>query len=201
MGTYTALTAIHPYFLYNTILAKTIKQYEYLDYAVNEALFLSEKEEKTIINVLQSIQHDYHSNIDKFNQCIIIAQLELLLSYSDRYYHRQFLTRKISIHKILGKLEEVLKAYFESNSLSKNGIPTVNNIADTLNISRNYLSGLLKVLTGQTTQQHIHNKLIDKAKEKLSVTSLSVSEIAYEFGFEHSQSFSKLFKSKTNLSP
>ena len=192
---------IHPDFLWNTSLAKTIKLYEYFDYAVNEALFLSEKEEKTIINVLQNIQQDYHSNIDKFSQGIIIAQLELLLSYSDRYYHRQFLTRKISSHQILERLEVLLKEYFDSNSLTKKGIPSVQYIADTLHISPNYLSGLLKVLTGQTTQQHIHNRLIDKAKEKLSVTNLSVSEIAYELGFEHSQSFSKLFKTKTNLTP
>ncbi len=190
---------IHPDFLWNTSLAKTIKQYEYFDYAVNEALFLSEKEEKTIISVLHNIHQDYHSNIDKFSQDIIIAQLELLLSYSDRYYHRQFLTRKISSHKILDRLEDVLREYF--NRELHNGLPTVQYIAEALNVSPNYLGSLLKVLTGQTTQQHIHNKLIDKAKEKLSTTDLSVSEIAYELGFEHSQSFSKLFKSKTNLSP
>jgi len=183
----------------NTSLAKTIKQYEYFDYAVNEALFLSEKEEKTIISVLQNIRQDYHSNIDQFTQHIIIAQLELLLSYADRFYHRQFLTRKISSHQILERLETVLKEYFDSDAYK--GLPTVQYIAETLNVSPNYLSSLLKVLTGQTTQQHIHNKLIDKAKERLSTTGLSVSEIAYELGFEHSQSFSKLFKAKTNLSP
>jgi len=190
---------LHPDFLLNTSLAKTIKQYEYFDYAVNEALFLSEKEEKTIISVLQNIRQDYHSNIDQFTQHIIIAQLELLLSYADRFYHRQFLTRKISSHQILERLETVLKEYFDSDAYK--GLPTVQYIAETLNVSPNYLSSLLKVLTGQTTQQHIHNKLIDKAKERLSTTGLSVSEIAYELGFEHSQSFSKLFKAKTNLSP
>ena len=189
------LLLIHPDFLWNTSLAKTIKQYEYFDYSVHEALFLSDKEETTIISMIQNIEQEYHSNIDKFSQDVIIAQLELLFTYADRFYHRQFITRKITNHHILDRLEEIITAYFNSDDLIKKGLPTV------LSVSPNYLSALLKVLTGQSTQQHIHDKLIEKAKEKLSTTSLSVSEIAYELGFEHSQSFSKLFKSKTNLSP
>jgi len=192
---------VHPDFLWNTSLAKSIRQYEYFDYSVNEALFLSEKEELTVNNVIENIRQEYHSNIDKFSQQIIISQIETLLNYSERYYHRQFITRKISNHKILDQLEDILTAAFNSDDLVKNGLPTVQHIARVLNLSPKYLSSLLKVLTGQTVQQHIHDKLIEKAKEKLSVTTLSVSEIAYELGFEHSQSFSKLFKSKTNLSP
>ncbi|OQP66358.1 AraC family transcriptional regulator [Niastella vici] len=192
---------VHPDFLWNTRLAKTIKQYEFFDYAVNEALFLSEKEEATITALMQNIEQEYHTNIDKFSQDIIIAQLELLLSYSERFYHRQFITRKIANHTILHRLEELLTHYFNDEVLASKGLPTVQQIAGELNVSPNYLSGLLKVLTGQSTQQHIHNKLIEKAKEKLSTTSLSVSEIAYELGFEHPQSFNKLFKTKTNLSP
>lgn len=192
---------VHPDFLWNTPLAKTIKQYEYFDYSVHEALFLSEKEETTIGGMMQSIQREYHANIDKFSQDIIIAQLELLLRYAERFYQRQFITRKIVNHKILDRLEDLLKEYFDSDDLMKKELPTVQYIAETLNISPTYLSGLLKALTGQSTQQHIHDKLIEKAKEKLSAAGLSVSEIAYELGFEHSQSFSKLFKSKTNLSP
>jgi AraC-like DNA-binding protein len=192
---------IHPDFLWNTPLAKSIKQYEYFDYAVNEALFLSEKEESTIFNIIQNIQQEYHSNIDNFSQQIIISQIETLLNYSERFYHRQFITRKISNHKMLNRLEDLLTDYFNNDDLISKGLPTVQFIASTLNVSSKYLSSLLKVLTGQTAQQHIHEKLIEKAKEKLSTTDLSVSEIAYELGFEHSQSFSKLFKSKTNLSP
>jgi AraC family transcriptional regulator, transcriptional activator of pobA len=195
------LLLVHPDFLWRTALAKTIKQYEYFDYSVHEALFLSDKEETTIINMMQSIAQEYHSNIDKFSQDVIIAQLELLLTYADRFYHRQFLTRKITNHKILNRLEDILTEYFNNDSLVKKGLPTVQYVAESLNVSPNYLSAMLKVLTGQSTQQHIHNKLIDKAKEKLSVTDLSISEIAYELGFEHPQSFSKLFKTKTNLSP
>jgi AraC family transcriptional regulator, transcriptional activator of pobA len=195
------LLLVHPDFLWNMPLAKTIKQYEYFDYSVHEALYLSEKEEATIAGLMQSIEQEYHSNIDKFSQDIIIAQLELLLSYGERFYHRQFLTRKITNHKILNRLEEILAEYFRSDTSVKKGLPTVQYIAEILHVSPNYLSGLLKVLTGQSTQQHIHEKLIEKAKEKLSTTDLSVSEIAYELGFEHPQSFSKLFKAKTSLSP
>jgi AraC family transcriptional activator of pobA len=191
----------HPDFLWNTPLAKTIKQYEYFDYAVNEALFLSEKEEIIITGIMQNIQQEYHSNIDKFSQDIIIAQLELLLNYCDRFYHRQFITRKIANHQVLDRLEGILADYFKNDVLATQGLPTVTYVADALNVSPGYLSGLLKTLTGQSTQQHIHNTLIEKAKEKLSTTALSVSEIAYGLGFEHPQSFSKLFKTKTNLSP
>lgn len=195
------LLLVHPDFLWNTPLAKTIKQYEYFDYSVHEALYLSEKEEVTITSLMQNIEQEYRSNIDRFTQDIIIAQLELLLNYADRFYHRQFITRKITNHRILDRLEDILTEYFNSDALAKKGLPTVQYIAETLNVSPNYLSGMLKLLTGQSTQQHIHDKLIEKAKEKLSTTGLSVSEIAYGLGFEHSQSFSKLFKTKTNLSP
>lgn len=150
---------------------------------------------------MKHIQQEYQSNIDHFSQDVIIAQLELLLTYSERFYHRQFITRKITNHKILNRLEEILTRYFNDDSLIKKGLPTVQYIAETLHVSPGYLGGLLKTLTGQSTQQHIHQKLIEKAKEKLSTTDLSVSEIAYELGFEHPQSFSKLFKTKTNLSP
>ncbi len=195
------LLLVHSDFLWNTTLAKTIKQYEYFDYSVNEALYLSEKEEAKITDMMQNMEEEYRSNIDKFSQGIIIAQLDLLLNYADRFYHRQFITRKITNHQILNRLEETLTAYFAGDALAKKGLPTVQYIADKLNVSPGYLSGLLKTLTGQSTQQHIHDKLMEKAKERLSTTALSVSEIAYELGFEHPQSFSKLFKTKTNLSP
>jgi len=195
------LLLVHPDFLWNTPLAKTIKQYEYFSYSVHEALHLSDKEETMMTGIFQNIDQEYRSNIDKFSQNVIIAQLELLLTYAERFYNRQFITRKITSHQILNRLEDVLTEYFNRNDLVQKGLPTVQYIAEELNISPSYLSALLKALTGQSTQQHIHNKLFEKAKEKLSTTSLSVSEIAYELGFEHPQSFSKLFKTKTNLSP
>lgn len=192
---------IHPDFLWNTSLAKNIKKYEYFGYSVNEALFLSEKEESILNNIVENIKQEYHSNIDKFSQDIIISQLETLLNYAERFYQRQFITRKISNHQILDRLEKLLSEYLTSDDLATKGLPTVQYISDNLNISPSYLLSLLKTLTGQTTQQLIHEKLIEKAKEKLSTTDLSVSEIAYELGFEHLQSFSKLFKTKTKLSP
>jgi AraC-like DNA-binding protein len=195
------LLLIHPDFLWNTPLATKIKHYDFFDYSVNEALFLSDKEEGILNNIIQNIRQEYHSNIDKYSQSIIISQIETLLNYSERFYQRQFITRKISNHQVLDRLEQLLNDYFDSSNIIEKGLPTVQFIAESLNVSPGYLSGLLKVLTGQSTQQHIHEKLIEKAKEKLSTTTLSVSEIAYELGFEHSQSFSKLFKNKTNLSP
>jgi AraC family transcriptional activator of pobA len=192
---------IHPDFLWNTPLAKTIKQYEFFNYSVYEALYLSDKEENMLTAIAQNIEQEYHANIDRFSQNVIIAQLELLLTYSERFYQRQFITRKIASHELLTRLEDYLSNYFNSGALAKRGLPSVTHIAETLNISPGYLSGLLKSLTGQNTQQHLHNKLIELAKEKLSTTNLSVSEIAYELGFEHLQSFSKLFKTKTSLSP
>lgn len=195
------LLLIHPDFLWNTALAKKIRQYEYFSYMVHEALYLSEKEEGVIAGIMNNIEQEYHANMDQFSHDVMIAQLELLLTYSERFYHRQFLTRKISGHQVLDRLESLLDKYFDSDELVKNGLPTVQSFAEQLNMSPNYLSGLLKVLTGKSTQQHIHDKLMAKAKEKLSTTTLSVSEIAYELGFEHPQSFSKLFKTKTNLSP
>ncbi len=136
------------------------------------------------------IQPGYHS-----------YPIGVVVGLCGRFYHRQFITRKIAHHKILDKLEAFLATYFDSDDLVKRGLPSVQDIAAELNVSPNYLSVLLKVLTGQGTQQHIHDKLIARAKEKLSTTDLSVSEIAYALGFEHPQSFSKLFKTKTNLSP
>lgn len=192
---------IHPDFLWNTLLANGIKKYEYFDYAVNEALFLSDKEEANLNRIVQDIRQEYHSTIDHFSQDIIIAHLETLLRYSDRFYHRQFITRKKANHQILERVEQLLNAHFNSDNLSSRGLPTAQYLSDELHISVSYLSRLLKVLSGQSTQQHIHDKLIEKAKEKLSTTHLSISQIAYTLGFEHSQSFSKLFKSKTNQSP
>lgn len=195
------LLMIHPDFLWSTSLAKNIKKYEYFDYKVNEALFLSEKEETIINNIVENIKQEYHANIDRFSQDIIVSQIGTLLNYAERFYQRQFITRKVTNHQILDRLETLVSDYFNNGDLATKGLPTVQYISDNLNISPSYLLSLLKTLTGLTTQQHLHEKLIDKAKEMLSTTDLSISEIAYELGFEHLQSFSKLFKAKTKFSP
>ena len=192
---------IHPDFFWNTSLAKTIQKYDFFGYSVNEALFLSEKEEKTLQVIIENIEQEYHSNIDKFSKQIIVSHIETLLNYSERFYNRQFITREKVNHQVLDQLENLLRDYFNSDDIITKGLPSVQYIADKLNFTPKYLSSLLKMLTGLNTQQHIHEKLIDKAKERLSTSNLSISEIAYELGFEHSQSFSKLFKNKTNISP
>lgn len=195
---YTLL--IHPDFLLSYPLAKKIKTYGFFSYSANEALHLSEKEKETIISIFKIIEEELNSRIDDFSQDVIISQIELLLNYANRFYKRQFITRKAVSNDLLLRLEELLDEYFNNESLSQ-GIPTVQYLSEKLNISASYLSDMLRSLTGQNARQHIHHKLIEKAKEKLSTTGLSVSEIAYELGFEHPQSFSKLFKTKTNLSP
>jgi AraC-like DNA-binding protein len=192
---------VHPDFFWGTPLAKKIKQYEFFNYSVNEALFLSDREEKTIGDIVANIVQECNGNIDGFTQNIIVSHLDTLLNYSERFYQRQFITRKITNHQILDRLNDLLNDYLNSDDLVNKGLPTVEYISDALNVSPGYLRSLLKNLTGQNTQQHIHEKLIDKAKERLSTTSLSVSEIAYELGFEHPQSFNKLFKTKTKVSP
>ncbi|WP_379970215.1 helix-turn-helix domain-containing protein [Epilithonimonas sp. UC225_85] len=192
---------IHPDFLWNTPMATAIKKYEFFDYSVNEALFLSEDEEIKIQQITENIKQEYQTNIDKFSQNIIISQLETLLNYSERFYQRQFITRHKAHHQFLEKLEILLNDYFERDDFKTKGLPSVQYLSEEFNMSPQYMRSLLKTLTGQTTQQHIHEKVIEIAKEKLSTTELSVSEIAYELGFEHSQSFSKLFKAKTDISP
>lgn len=195
------LLIFHQDFLWNTPMATGIQKYEFFDYAVNEALFLSQQEQDILNSVMVNIQTEYQRGVDQFSQNIIIAQLDVLLSYSERFYQGQFLTRRISNHDILTKLEEVLNESFSEPSLASKGMPSVVAVAAALHVSPNYLSGLLKTLTGKSTQQHIHDKLICRAKEMLSTTSLSVGEVAYALGFDYPQSFSKLFKSRTKLSP
>ncbi|HEY2580842.1 MAG TPA: helix-turn-helix domain-containing protein [Mucilaginibacter sp.] len=191
----------HPDFIRTYPLAKTIKGYGFFSYAVNEALHLSESEEKIVNAILENITNEYQSRIDDFSQDVIIAQIELMLHYCDRFYHRQFLTRKSINHDLLTRLEMLLTNYFNEEKTNESGLPTVQYLGSMLNVSPGYLSDMLRTLTGQSAQQHIHNKIIEKAKELISTTTLSVSEIAYRLGFEQPNSFSKLFRNKTNLSP
>jgi AraC-like DNA-binding protein len=196
---YTLL--IHPDFLWNYPLAKKIKQYNFFSYSANEALHLSESEKEIMMSIFRIIEEELNSRIDEFSQEVLISQIELLLNYANRFYKRQFITRKVVSNDLLQKLEEILDGYFTNEKSLSDGIPTVQYLSEKLNVSPSYLSDMLRSLTGQNAQQHIHNKLIEKAKERLSITTLSVSEIGYELGFEHPQSFSRLFKLKTNLSP
>lgn len=193
------LLVFHEDFLLKHPLANAISSFGFFSYSVNEALHLSEEEENNLIEILHKIDKEC-KHIDKHTQEIILSQIELLLQYSNRFYERQFITRKNNNHQLLIKFERFLNDYFD-NDFKEKGLLTVHHIAEAMHLSPNYLSDLLRIHTGQNTQQHIHEKLISKAKEKLSTTELSVSEIAFELGFEHSQSFSTLFKKKTALSP
>jgi len=191
---------VHPDFLQGYVLASKIKEYGYFSYASNEALFLSEKEEKSVMDIIENINREVDANMDAFTQDLLISNIDLLLKYCDRFYNRQFLTRKKVNSDLLTKLEMLLDDYFKEDKFN-NGIPTVQLVANALHLSPNYLSDMLRVQTGQTTQQHIQNRVIDKAKELLSTTAMSVSEIAYHLGFEHPQSFHRLFKNRTSVSP
>ncbi len=194
------LLIFHPDFLMGHPLSSNINRFQFFSYAVNEALHLSTEEEDDLIMILNKITKEC-LHIDKYTQEIILSQIELLLTYSNRFYERQFITRKNHNHQLLAKFELLLDEYFDSKTTTRSELLTVQHMAKLMNLSPNYLSDLLRLHTGQNTQQHIHQRVIEKAKEKLSTTNLSVSEIAYTLGFEHPQSFSTLFKKKTSRSP
>lgn len=194
------LLNVHPDLLRKTPLASKIDSYGFWSYNVNEALILSEDEQKSIEHIFAQIEKEYRQPIDNFSRDVVIANIELLLTYSNRYYERQFIVRRTYNDDFVETFKNLLNEYIQ-REISETGLPSVKYFADRLNISSNYLSDLLRQMTGENAQQHIHSKLIEKAKERLSTTALTVNEIAYQLGFEYPQSFSKLFKSKTNLSP
>jgi AraC-like DNA-binding protein len=189
---------IHPDFLRSYSLSQKIKTCGFFDYEVNEALILSDEEQKTVEIILEQIETESGLPIDDFSQDVLISNIDLLLTHCNRYYNRQLIIRKPKSSELLHQFESLLNAYFKQE---ERGFPTVNRIASQLHFSPRYLSDCLKQLTGQTAQQLIHDKLIEHAKDILTTTELSVSEIAYQLGFEYPQSFSKLFKAKTNCSP
>ena len=195
------MLVIHPDFLQGYPLAKKIKEYGFFDYATHEALHLSEAEDDIIAGLMENLQREITDRIDSHTQDVLIGHIELLLSYCNRFYARQFVTRKKASSDLLVRFETILKEYYKEEKAEASGLPTVNYFAEQLSVSPNYLNDMLKNLTGQTTQQHLHNYLIEQAKELLTTTSLSVNEIAYQLGFEYPQSFSKLFKNKTQLTP
>jgi AraC-like DNA-binding protein len=192
---------IHPDFIRNYPLGKTVKQYGFFSYEANEALHLSNKEKQSIFSVVESIRSEMEHPIDHFSQDLIISYIEVLLNYSNRYYNRQFNTRKAVNHDLLSGMETLLTNYFDKQEPLITGLPTVEYLARQLNLSPRYLSDMLRSLTGQNAQQHIHEKLIEKAKHYLVATNMTVSEIAFALGFEYSQSFNKFFKRLTDKTP
>lgn len=199
--TYCYILLIHPDFLLGSPLARKIKQYAYFSYSSNEALHLSDSEKEIILSVYRMMEQELKSRVDEFSQEVVIAHIELLLSYVNRFYKRQFITRKAVNNDILQKLETILDYYLNDENSLGHGLPTVQYLSDQLNISPGYLSDVLRTVIGKNTQQYIREKLTEKAKERLISTDLTVGEIAYELGFEHPQSFSKMFRVQTGLSP
>ncbi|TWV90765.1 helix-turn-helix domain-containing protein [Chitinophaga pinensis] len=191
---------IHPDFLAGYPLATKIKTYGFFSYELNEALHLSDEENTRIEQIITEIETEYESRIDILSQDVMISHIELLLHYAQRFYNRQFITRKSVNTDLLKKLDEVLENYLRDEATTK-GLPTVQQIAARLNVSPNYLSDMLRTTTGYSTQQHIQNKLIEKSKELLLSGDASVGEIAYQLGFERPQSLSKLFRNLTGLTP
>jgi len=182
---------IHPDFLQGYPLAAKIKQFGFFSYATHEALHLSEQERATIRSVFRIIREELNSRIDDFSHEVIIAQIELLMSYAKRFYKRQFLTRQVVNTELLQQMEELLNQYFDDKKAVESGMPTVQYLPDQLNYTPNYLSDMLRSLTGLNAQQHIHQRMIEKSKELLSTTSLTVNEVAYQLGFQYPQSFSR----------
>ncbi|MGB3799015.1 MAG: helix-turn-helix transcriptional regulator [Lewinella sp.] len=192
---------VHPDFLYGTPLAEGIHRYEYFGYAVHEALHLSGQEEEIILSIIDNIRREFTGNLDEFSQDIVVTQLTGLLNYAERFYRRQFLTRKKENHALIARLEEAVTAYFRTGDLARVGLPSVQEVAGKLHVSPGYLSEVLRVVTGHGAQDYLHARLIDRAKADLAAGAHSVSEVAYGLGFRHPQSFSKFFKAKTGQSP
>ena len=192
---------IHPDFLRTYTLSTTITKYGFFSYSAAEALYLSDNEKNTVLSIYQFIKDELGQRIDKFSQDVIISQIELLLNYANRFYDRQFITRKSVNSDVLMKLETLLNNYLNSRVSPEGGLPSVNALAEQLHLTPRYLSDLVRNLTGLSTQQFIHEKVIEKAKGYLAKNELTIAEVAYSLGFEHPQSFNKLFKAKTSLSP
>ncbi|MGH1434327.1 MAG: helix-turn-helix domain-containing protein [Lewinella sp.] len=191
----------HEDFLKGTELAQQIKKYGFFSYSANEALHLSPREEKQIESIVENIEIEYHNNQDEFSKDIIISQLSTLLKYANRFYERQFLNRKELSNDLLAQFNQQLEAYFESGQLQEKGIPSIEQLADKMSVSQRYLSDTLKKETGKTTTEHLQLYLIDEAKNILLKPDKSISEVAYELGFEYPQYFSRLFKKKEGVSP
>jgi len=191
----------HPDLIRKSNLGKIIDEFSFFDYEVSESLHLSNKEKQTINDLCEKIENEIDQNIDRHSQELINVNLESLLKYCKRYYERQFYTRTNLNKDYITRFEKYLKTYFSSNELIEKGIPTIQQCGSALNMSGSYLSDLLKAETGKSAREHIHLRLVNKAKSVLLNTNKSVSEIAYLLGYGYPQNFSKTFKSKTGLSP
>ena len=191
----------HPDLLHGTSLGKTINSYNFFSYQTNEALHLSDKERLLVLNLFSKIKSELELNVDKHSKKLIATNIELLLSYCERFYDRQFITREDVNKGILERFETLLNNYFQSRQTQNFGLPSVAHCAEQLNLSANYFGDLIKKETGKSAQEYIQNKVIEVAKERIFDTNKSISEVAYELGFKYPQHFNRLFKQKVGFTP
>jgi len=191
----------HPDLIRNTLLGSKIDSYNFFNYEVNEALHLSESEQKTLDQIIQLIQDEIKERIDNHSQQVLVSNIDLLLNYSKRFYERQFNTRSATNIDIVSKVERLLKGYYSDNQLIEKGQPTIQYLADHCHLSASYLSDLLSKETGRSAKDHINDFLVDKAKHLLLISNDSISGIAFTLGFNYPHYFGRLFKQKTGKTP
>ena len=191
----------HPDFIRGTTLGRTIKEYGFFSYGVNEALHISTRERQIVLECFTKIKEELERGIDKHSKILIINNIELFLNYCVRFFDRQFITRENINKDILNRFEHLLNEYFESNLPKIDGLPSVAYCAEKMNLSANYFGDLVKKETGKSALEFIQTKMIDIAKEKVFDQSKSISEIAYEMGYKYPQHFTRIFKQKVGLSP
>lgn len=191
----------HPDLIRGTTLGSHIKEYTYFSYEVNEALHLSLKEREIFVGCLAKIQHELEHSIDRLSRRLITTNIELLLDYCLRFYERQFITREHVNSDILTRFEALLDDYFDSGRAKTEGLPSVKWCASELCLSANYFGDLIKRETGKTAQEHIQLRLISMAKDMMAGTGKSISQVAYELGFQYPQHFSRLFKKVVGITP
>lgn len=191
----------HPDLIRGTSLGQSIKNYGFFSYSVSEALHLSERERGVIMDCLAKIESELEHSIDKHSRQLITINIELLLNYCLRFYERQFMTREAVNQDVLQKFEQYLNDYWDSNTSLENGLPSVGYIANKIHLSPNYFGDLMKKETGKSAQEYIQFKVIERAKDRIVNTTLTMSQIAYELGFQYPQHFGRLFKKQTGLTP
>ena len=191
----------HPDLLRGTSLGKSIKKYTFFSYEVNEALHLSEEERSIVMDCLKIIRMELEHGVDKHSKTLLVNHIELLLNYCMRFYERQFITRGKINRDVLTRFENLLDEYFESALAEQDGLPTVKYFADKLCLSSNYFGDMFKKETGKSPQEYIQEKVIELAKERISDTADTVSQIAYSLGFQFPQHFCRLFKKRVGYTP
>jgi AraC-like DNA-binding protein len=191
----------HPDLIHGTVLGKQIKEYSFFGYGSSEALHLSDKERKTVMECLDKIKDELQGVVDKHSKKLIVSNIELFLNYCTRFYDRQFITREKANKGILEKFEQLLEDYFHTDKSVLQGLPTVSYCASALHLSPNYFGDLIKKETGKNAIDYIQTKIIEHAKEKVLDKDKSLAEVSYELGFKYQQHFTRLFKQKTGVSP